>query len=74
VKKLENKVAVIYRDGSIGGAIAKAFARESATVFLTSHTLSKLDSIADEILFGGGAIENAQLKALDKQDVEKHMN
>jgi NADP-dependent 3-hydroxy acid dehydrogenase YdfG len=74
VKKLENKVAIIYRDGSVGGAIAKAFAREGARVFLTGRTLTKLDSIANEILFGGGAIEKAQLKALDEQTVEKHMN
>lgn len=74
MKKLENKVAVIYRDGSVGGAIAKAFARQGARVFLTGRTLTKLDSIANEILFGGGAIEKAQLKALDEQAVEKHMN
>ncbi len=74
MKKLENKVAVIYRDGSVEGAIAKAFAREGARVFLTGRTLTKLNSIANEILFGGGAIEKAQLKALDEQAVEKHMN
>jgi len=27
MKKLENKVAVVYGDGSVGGAIAKAFAQ-----------------------------------------------
>jgi NADP-dependent 3-hydroxy acid dehydrogenase YdfG len=41
---------------------------------LTGRTLTKLDSIANEILFGGGAIEKAQLKALDEQAMEKHMN
>jgi NAD(P)-dependent dehydrogenase (short-subunit alcohol dehydrogenase family) len=74
VKKPENKVAVIYRNSSVGNAIAKAFAREGARVFLTGNVLTKHDSIADEILCGGGAIEKAQLKALDELTVEKHMN
>jgi 3-oxoacyl-[acyl-carrier protein] reductase len=34
---LENKVAVIYgAGGPIGGAVARAFAREGASVFLIS--------------------------------------
>jgi NAD(P)-dependent dehydrogenase (short-subunit alcohol dehydrogenase family) len=76
MKKLENKVAVVYGDGSVGGAIAKAFAREGARVFLTGRTVTKLNAIADEILFaeGGGAIETAKLDALDEHAVEDHMN
>jgi NAD(P)-dependent dehydrogenase (short-subunit alcohol dehydrogenase family) len=35
---LENKVAVIYgAGGGIGGAVARAFAREGTRVFLTGH-------------------------------------
>jgi NAD(P)-dependent dehydrogenase (short-subunit alcohol dehydrogenase family) len=37
MNRLEKKVAVIYGDGAIGAAIAKAFAREGAMVFLTGH-------------------------------------
>ncbi|HEY4656184.1 MAG TPA: hypothetical protein VIH22_16815 [Cyclobacteriaceae bacterium] len=33
MKRLENKVAVVYGDGEAGGAIAKDFAREGAMVF-----------------------------------------
>jgi len=33
MKRLENKVAVVYGDGGVGGVIAKAFAREGANVF-----------------------------------------
>ncbi|HKZ37262.1 MAG TPA: SDR family oxidoreductase [Chryseolinea sp.] len=73
MKKLEHKVAVVYGDGTTGGAIAKAFAREGAKIFLTGRTITKLDSIAEEILSGGGAIEIAKLDALDEQAVEKHM-
>lgn len=74
MKRLEKKVAVVYGDGAVGGAIAKAFAREGARVFLTGRTVAKLDAIAKEILFDGGNIDIVQLNALDEPAVEKHMN
>jgi len=74
MKRLENKVAVIYSDGTVGGAIAKAFAREGVKVFLTGRTVTRLKVIADEISAGGGEIETAQLDALDEKAVEKHLN
>ena len=44
---LENKNAVIYGGGgSIGGAVARAFSREGAKVFLTGRTLATLDEVA----------------------------
>jgi len=73
MKRLENKVAVVYGSGGTGGAIAKGFAREGAKVFLTGHTLSKLESVADEIISTGGTIEIAKLDALDEEAVERHM-
>ena len=46
---LENKVAVIYgAGGPIGGAVARAFAREGARVFLAGRTLAKLDTVANQ--------------------------
>ncbi len=74
MKRLENKVAVVYGDGNVGAAIAKGFAREGAKVFLTGRTQAKLDAIAREILSAGGTIETAQLDALDEQATEKHMS
>jgi NAD(P)-dependent dehydrogenase (short-subunit alcohol dehydrogenase family) len=73
MKRLENKVAVVYGGGGVGGAIAKAFAREGAKVFLTGRTSAKIKAIADEILSNGGNIEIAQIDALDELAVEKHM-
>jgi NAD(P)-dependent dehydrogenase (short-subunit alcohol dehydrogenase family) len=73
MKRLENKVAVVYGDGAIGSATAKAFAREGASVFFTGRTVEKLEANADEILSGGGAIETTQLDALDELAVEEHM-
>jgi len=40
---LQNKNAVIYGGGgAIGGAVARAFAREGARVFLAGRTLARL--------------------------------
>src|SRR5205809_175488 len=74
MKRLENKVAVIYGDGTVGATIAKSFAGEGAKVFLTGRTVAKLKVIAEEISSGGGGIETAQLDALDEEAVEKHMS
>lgn len=73
MKRLDKKVAVVYGNGTTGAAIAKAFAREGAMVFLTGRTLTKLKAIADEISSSGGAIETAELDALDEQAVEEHI-
>jgi 3-oxoacyl-[acyl-carrier protein] reductase len=70
---LANKKAVIYGgSGAIGGAVARAFAREGAKVFLASRSLSKLEAVAEDIRVAGGVAETAQVDALDEQAVEKH--
>lgn len=46
---LEGKTAVIYGGGgNIGSAVARAFAREGARVFLAGRTVAKLDEVAAE--------------------------
>ena len=74
MKRLKNKVAVVYGDGTTGGAIAIAFANEGAKVYLTGRTKKKLDAIAKEISANGGFVETSQVDALDENAVEKHMN
>jgi 3-oxoacyl-[acyl-carrier protein] reductase len=70
---LENKNAVIYGGGgAIGGAVARAFAREGAKVHLAGHTLAKLEQVAEAIRSAGGAAETAQVDALDEQAVDAH--
>jgi 3-oxoacyl-[acyl-carrier protein] reductase len=70
---LENKNAVIYGgSGSVGGAVARAFAHEGAKVFLGGRTLGTLDEVAQEIRSGGGVAETAQVDALDEVAIEKH--
>src|SRR5688500_6963426 len=72
---LENKTAVIYAaGGTIGGAVARAFAREGARLFLTGRNAAKVDAVAKEIAAAGGAAETAQVDALDEKAVEEHLN
>lgn len=67
---LTNKIAVIYgAGGSLGGAVARAFAREGARVFLAGRTQSSLDAVAKDILALGGKAETAIVDALDEKAV-----
>ena len=71
---LQDKVAVIYgAGGAIGGAVARAFAREGATVFLTGRQLAPVEAVAKEIVAAGGAAEAAQVDALDEQAIDQHL-
>ena len=71
---LENKNAVIYgAGGAIGGAVARAFAREGARVFLTGRRLSTVNVVVEQISDAGGKVEADQVDALDEQAVEKHV-
>jgi 3-oxoacyl-[acyl-carrier protein] reductase len=72
---LENKVAVIYgAGGSIGGTVARAFAREGAQVFLAGRTKAKLEEVAAEIRSKGGSAETAVVDALDQQAVDYYVD
>ena len=71
---LKNKVAVIYgAGGDIGGAVARAFAREGAKVFLTGRKLAPVEAVAKEIGAAGGSAASAEVDALDEQAVDKHL-
>jgi NAD(P)-dependent dehydrogenase (short-subunit alcohol dehydrogenase family) len=70
---LDDKIAVVYGGGgSIGGAVARAFAREGATVHLAGRTAESLDRVADDIRAAGGTAYTAVVDALDEPDVEAH--
>lgn len=72
---LEKKNAIIYgAGGAVGGALARAFAREGARVFLTGRTRRSLDAVAEEIAAEGSQVEVAQVDALDERAVEAHAN
>jgi 3-oxoacyl-[acyl-carrier protein] reductase len=70
---LEGKNAVIYgAGGAIGGAVARAFAREGAKAFLAGCTLAKLEQVAADISAAAGAVEVALLDAMDEHAVDSH--
>jgi 3-oxoacyl-[acyl-carrier protein] reductase len=70
---LEHKNAIVYGgSGSVGGAVARAFAREGAKVFLAGRPRESLEEVAEEIAAAGGAAETAQVDALDERAVEEH--
>ena len=71
---LKNKVAVIYgAGGGIGGAVARAFAREGAKLFLAGRHLASVETAAKDIVAGGGSAEAAEEDALKERAVDKHL-
>jgi NAD(P)-dependent dehydrogenase (short-subunit alcohol dehydrogenase family) len=74
MEMLLRKNAVIYgAGGAVGAAVARAFAREGAKVFLAGRTLSSLDAVAQDISNAGGVAETAQVDALDEQAIVSHL-
>lgn len=70
---LEDKTAVIYgAGGSIGGAAARAFAREGARVFLTGRTEATLEAVAQDIRSAEGVADTAVVDALDERAIDEH--
>jgi NAD(P)-dependent dehydrogenase (short-subunit alcohol dehydrogenase family) len=71
---LKHKVAVIYgAGGAIGGAVARAFAREGARLFLTGRHRAAVEAVASEIVSAGGSAEAAEVDALDENAVDTHL-
>jgi NAD(P)-dependent dehydrogenase (short-subunit alcohol dehydrogenase family) len=71
---LNNKVAVIYgAGGAIGGAVARAFAREGAKLYLTGRLLAPAEAVARDIVSAGGAAEAAAVDALDERAIDQHL-
>jgi NAD(P)-dependent dehydrogenase (short-subunit alcohol dehydrogenase family) len=71
---LIGKNAVIYgAAGAMGSAVARAFAREGAQVFLAGRTLDKVDVLARELVGTGARAFPAGVDALDRASVEKHL-
>ena len=71
---LKDKAAIIYGGGgAVGGAVAKAFAREGAHVFLAGRTAEKLEKVAAEIHVNDGKAEVATVNALNHDAVENHI-
>jgi NAD(P)-dependent dehydrogenase (short-subunit alcohol dehydrogenase family) len=71
--ELEGKIAVVYGGGGvIGAAVARAWAREGAQVFLAGRTAGKLQAVARDIEQAGGRAQTAVVDALDLAAVRRH--
>ncbi|MDF2746407.1 MAG: short-chain dehydrogenase, partial [Propionibacteriaceae bacterium] len=71
---LKDKVAVLYgAGGAIGGAVARAFAREGAKLNLTGRHLAPVEAVANDVVSDGGSADAAEVDALDEQAVDKHL-
>jgi len=71
---LQHKNAVIYgAGGSLGGAVAKAFAKAGARVFLTGRRIGSIQKVADEIAGFGGKAEVALVDGYDENAVAEHL-
>lgn len=71
---LRNRTAIVYgASGAVGGAVAKAFAREGARVFLAARGRPGLEAVAEEIRAAGGKADVAPVDATDAEAVEAHL-
>ena len=71
---VKDKVAVIYGGGgAIGGAVARAFAREGARVFVTGRQLASVEAVGREIVSAGGFAEAAEVDAVDERAIDEHL-
>ena len=71
---LKDKVAVIYgAGGAIGSAVARAFAADGATLFLTGRHLAPVNVAAKDVVSVNGSAEAAEVDALDERAVDNHL-
>jgi 3-oxoacyl-[acyl-carrier protein] reductase len=67
------KNAMVYgAAGAVGGAVARAFAREGPKVYLAGRSVAIVEAVAEEIVAAGGQADTAQVDALDKRAVDEH--
>jgi 7-alpha-hydroxysteroid dehydrogenase len=71
---LTGKTAIVYgASGAVGGAVARAFAREGARVVLAARRRAPLDEISKEIEGHGGLAEVSTVDATDPRAVNAHL-
>jgi NAD(P)-dependent dehydrogenase (short-subunit alcohol dehydrogenase family) len=71
---LRDKVAVIYgAGGGIGSAVARAFGREGAKLFLTGRKKAAVETVAKDVVSDGGSAEAAEVDALNEDAIDRHL-
>jgi NAD(P)-dependent dehydrogenase (short-subunit alcohol dehydrogenase family) len=70
---LAGKTAIVYGGGgAIGGAVARAFAREGAAVHVAGRSAEPLDVVVKDVVAAGGTASAATLDVLDEPAVRAH--
>jgi 3-oxoacyl-[acyl-carrier protein] reductase len=70
---LEGRNAIIYGGGgSVGSAVAEAFAREGARVHVVGRSSGPIETVAGRIRDAGGMAETAIVDALSETAVDAH--
>lgn len=70
---MQGKRCIIHgAAGAIGSAVARAFAREGAQLFLAGRTLEKLEVLAQALRADGGSAQASRVDALDEKSVRQH--
>ncbi len=72
---LTGRTSIVYgASGAVGGAVARAFAREGAKVVLAARRREPLDDVAKDIGGRGGVAEVMTVDALDPIAVQRHLD
>ena len=72
---LTHKHAVIFgAGGAVGTAVAKEFATQGATLFLSGRQFAAVEQVAQEIHQEGGVAYAAEVDALDEQAVHAYLD
>lgn len=72
---LTDKVVVVHgAGGAIGGAVARACAREGARLFLSGRHSEPVEAVASQIVAAGGTAEASEVDALDERAVENFLD
>jgi NAD(P)-dependent dehydrogenase (short-subunit alcohol dehydrogenase family) len=73
--ELTERVAVVHGGGgAVGGAVARALAREGARVYLTGRSLAAAQAVADEIVASGGRASAAAVDLTDWAAVDAFLH
>jgi NAD(P)-dependent dehydrogenase (short-subunit alcohol dehydrogenase family) len=72
---LKDKTALVYGgSGAVGGAVAKAYARQGAHVVLAARNRGPLDVVAEDIRSGGGTVDVTLVDARDPASIAAHLD
>lgn len=72
---LKNQNAVIFgAGGAVGTAVAKEFAAQGATIFLSGRRLASVEPVTADIRKDGGIAYAAEVDALDEQAIQAYLD